>query len=140
MSTTVLPAAASLTTANASVLDMSYNQDWSAATSGQMLVLVLGLAVAGALLSTQVFLAARFRRLVNPALAMANGAGRRSGHRGRGATRSAGGQLEGSQTRRLRFDPRTDAGPRGELRRQCRRDKVPSRPGPRRCISGRVPA
>jgi hypothetical protein len=71
MSTTVLPAAASLTTANASVLDMSYNQDRSTATSEQVLVLVLGLAVAGALLGTQVFLAARYRRLVNPALAVA---------------------------------------------------------------------
>lgn len=71
MSTTVLPSAASLTTANASALDMSYNQGRSTATSGQIVVLVLGLAVAGALLGTQVFLAARFRRLVNPALAMA---------------------------------------------------------------------
>ena len=71
MSMTVQPAAASLTTANASALDMSYNQDRSTATSGQVLVLVLGLAVAGALLGTQVFLAARFRRLFNPALAAA---------------------------------------------------------------------
>ena len=71
MSATVLPAAASLTTANASALDGSYNQARSTATSGQVLVLVLGLAVAGALLGTQVFLAARFRRLVNPALAAA---------------------------------------------------------------------
>jgi hypothetical protein len=71
MSTTVLPAAASLTAANASALDMSYNQNRSTATSGQVLVLVLGLAEAGALLGTQVFLAARFRRLVNPALALA---------------------------------------------------------------------
>jgi len=64
MSATVLPAAASLTTANASALDRSYNQDRSTATSGQLLMLVLGLAVAGALLGTQVFLAVRFRRLV----------------------------------------------------------------------------
>jgi hypothetical protein len=71
MSTTVLPAAASLTTANASALDRSYDQARSTATSGQALVLVLGLAVAGALLGTQVFLAARFRRLLNPALAAA---------------------------------------------------------------------
>src|SRR5580700_10075229 len=66
MSTTVLPAAASLTTANASALDASYNQGRSTATSGQVLVLVLGLAVAGALLGTQVFLAVRFRRMFNP--------------------------------------------------------------------------
>jgi hypothetical protein len=46
MNTTVLPAATSLTTVNASALDTSYNQDRSLATSGQ----VLGLAVAGALL------------------------------------------------------------------------------------------
>jgi hypothetical protein len=71
MSTTVQPAAASLTTANASALDVSYNQDRSTATSGQVLVLVLGLAVAGSLLGVQVFLAARYRRLVNPALAAA---------------------------------------------------------------------
>ena len=50
---------------------MSYNQGRSTAMSGQVLVLVLGLAVAGALLGTQVFLAVRFRRLVNPALAAA---------------------------------------------------------------------
>jgi hypothetical protein len=71
MSTTVLPAAASLTTANAGALALSYNQDRSAAASGRVLVLVLGLAVAGALLGIQVFLAARYRRLVNPALAVA---------------------------------------------------------------------
>jgi hypothetical protein len=71
MSTTVLPAATSLTTDNASALDTSYNQGRSIATSGQVLVLVLGLTVAGALLGTQVFLAARFRRLVNPALVAA---------------------------------------------------------------------
>jgi hypothetical protein len=71
MSTTVLPAAASLTAANARALDMSYNQDRSTAASGQVIVLVLGLAVAGVLLGTQVFLAARYRRLVNPALAVA---------------------------------------------------------------------
>jgi hypothetical protein len=71
MSTTVLPAAASLTTANASALDASYNQDRSTAASGQVLVLVLGLAVAGVLLGTQVFLAGRYRRLVNPALVAA---------------------------------------------------------------------
>jgi len=71
MSTTVLPAAATLTTANASALGLNYNQDRSAAASGQVLVLVLGLAVAGALLGVQVFLAARYRRLVNPALAAA---------------------------------------------------------------------
>ena len=71
MSTTVLPAATSLTMANASALDKSYNQDRSTATSGQVLVVVLGLAVAGTLLGIQVFLAARFRRLVNPALAAA---------------------------------------------------------------------
>jgi hypothetical protein len=71
MRTTVLPAAASLTTANASALDNSYHQNRSTAARGQVLVLVLGLAVAGALLGTQVFLAARFRRVINPALAAA---------------------------------------------------------------------
>jgi hypothetical protein len=69
MSMTVLPAATSLTTANASALDMRYDQGRSIATSGQ--VLVLGFTVASALLGTQVFLAARFRRLVNPALVAA---------------------------------------------------------------------
>jgi hypothetical protein len=71
MRTTVLPAAASLTTANASALDNSYHQNRSTAARGQVLVLVLGLAAAGALLGTQVFLAARFRRVINPALAAA---------------------------------------------------------------------
>jgi hypothetical protein len=71
MSTTVLPAVTSLTMGTASALDMSYNQGRSTAMSGQVLMLALGLAVAGALLGTQVFLAARFRRLVNPALTAA---------------------------------------------------------------------
>jgi hypothetical protein len=57
MRTTVLPAATSLTMVNASALGKSYNQGRSTAMSGQVLVLVLGLAVAGALLGTQVFLA-----------------------------------------------------------------------------------
>ncbi len=71
MSATVLPDAASLTAANASALDASYNQNRATVTSGQVIVLAFGLAVAGALLGVQVFLAARFRRLVNPALAAA---------------------------------------------------------------------
>jgi hypothetical protein len=71
MSMTVLRAVGSLTAANASALDMRYHLDRSTAATGQVLVLVLGLAVASALLGTQVFLAARFRRLVNPALATA---------------------------------------------------------------------
>jgi hypothetical protein len=71
MSTTVRPAAESLTTATADALDVSYHQDRSTATSGKILMLALGVAVAGALLGIQVFLAVRFRRLVNPALAAA---------------------------------------------------------------------
>ncbi len=71
MATGVLPAAASLTSANANTLDAAYGQHRAAALDGRVLVLGLGLAVAAALAGLQVYLALRYRRLVNPALAAA---------------------------------------------------------------------
>jgi hypothetical protein len=71
MQNTVLPAANSLTTANANSLDASYASDHSAAQTGQLLVLLLGVVLLAVLVVTQVFLARRYRRLINPGLAAA---------------------------------------------------------------------
>jgi hypothetical protein len=71
MRTGLLPAAASLTSSNASSLDTAYNQNRSSAQGGRVFVLVLGVALAGVLLGLQLYLARRYRRLVNPALAVA---------------------------------------------------------------------
>lgn len=71
MRTGVLPAANTLTTSNATSLDAVYLADKGAAQDGQIFVLALGLVTAGALAGTQVFLARRYRRMINPALAAA---------------------------------------------------------------------
>lgn len=71
MRTGVLPAAASLTNSNASSLDAAYSQNRSAALSGRVFVLLLGLAVIAVLAGLQVYLAMRYRRLLNPALLVA---------------------------------------------------------------------
>jgi hypothetical protein len=71
MRNSVLPAAASLTSANAAALDSAYSQHRSAALDGRVLALVSGLLVAAALAGLQVYLARRYRRLLNPALAAA---------------------------------------------------------------------
>jgi hypothetical protein len=71
MRTAVLPAAEALTSSNASSLDAAYRQDRSGAREGRLLVLAIGLAVTAALIELQVFLARRYRRLINPALAAA---------------------------------------------------------------------
>jgi len=71
MRTAVLPAAEALTSSNASSLDAAYRKDRSGALEGRLLVLVIGLAVTAALIELQVFLARRYRRLINPALAAA---------------------------------------------------------------------
>jgi hypothetical protein len=67
----VLPAAASLTSTNASSLDTSYSQNHSAAQDGRLFVLLLGVVLLASLVVLQVFLAIRYRRMVNPALAAA---------------------------------------------------------------------
>jgi len=71
MQNTVLPAAYSLTMANETSLDNSYNSNHSAAQTGMVLVLLLGAVLVAVLAVTQVFLARRYRRMVNPGLAAA---------------------------------------------------------------------
>lgn len=71
MRTGVLPAATSLTDSNANSLDATYRQDRSSALDGRALVLMLGLACVAVLVGLQTYLALRYRRLVNPALAIA---------------------------------------------------------------------
>jgi hypothetical protein len=71
MQNAVLPAASSLTTANATSLDASYAGNHSAAQTGRLLVLLLGAVLVAALVVTQVFLTRRYRRLINPGLAAA---------------------------------------------------------------------
>jgi hypothetical protein len=71
MRASVLPAAASLTSTNADSLNASYNQDRSAAQNGRLLVVLLGAALVASLVIVQVFLAIRYRRMVNPGLAAA---------------------------------------------------------------------
>lgn len=71
MRTAVLPAAAALTSSNASSLDAVYRQDRSSVLEARLLVLAIGLAVAATLAGLQVFLTRRYRRLINPALVAA---------------------------------------------------------------------
>lgn len=71
MRNAVLPAAAALTSANATALDSAYAQHRSAALDGRVLALASGLMLASALAGLQVYLARRYRRLLNPALAAA---------------------------------------------------------------------
>jgi hypothetical protein len=69
--TSILPAASDLTTANAAALTATYGAKHSLAGWGALLVLVTGLALIAALITTQVFISATHRRTVNPALAAA---------------------------------------------------------------------
>ncbi len=71
MQNTVLPAAQSLTAANANSLGASYNQNHSSAQNGRLFVLLLGAALVAVLVVVQVFLATRYRRLINPGLVAA---------------------------------------------------------------------
>jgi hypothetical protein len=68
----ILPSALSLTDANAAELDSVYQTERSAALHGELLVVLLGAVLLAILLSLQVYLATRFRRLINPALAGAS--------------------------------------------------------------------
>ncbi|MDR3635422.1 MAG: hypothetical protein P4L84_16575 [Isosphaeraceae bacterium] len=68
---TLLPAADALDRANREALDAGYNRAREASSWGLAWLLLSGLAALGALVGTQVFLARRTRRLVNPALAAA---------------------------------------------------------------------
>jgi hypothetical protein len=71
MQTSILPAVGSLATVSAARLDTTYQGGKTAAGSGIAVVAVLGILLAAALIALQLHLAARFRRLVNPALAAA---------------------------------------------------------------------
>jgi hypothetical protein len=71
MQNTVLPAAYSLTEANGNSLASTYNSNHSAAQAGTVFVLLLGVVLLALLVVVQVFLARRYRRLLNPGLAAA---------------------------------------------------------------------
>jgi hypothetical protein len=71
MQNTVLPAADSLTNANADSLTASYNQNHSATQNGRLFVLLLGVVLLAVLVVAQVLLAKKYRRLINPGLALA---------------------------------------------------------------------
>jgi hypothetical protein len=67
----ILPVVGSLTTVSAAKLDAAYHGGQTASGAGTAGVLILGILLAAALIALQVRFAARFRRLVNPALALA---------------------------------------------------------------------
>jgi hypothetical protein len=71
MQTSILPVVGSLTTVSAAKLDAAYQGGKTAAGTGIAGVIVLGILLAAALIALQFHLAARFRRLMNPALAVA---------------------------------------------------------------------
>jgi hypothetical protein len=69
--TGILPAARNLTAANGAALDATYQGRHSLALRGVIFVLIIGLALTGLLIGTQMFLSATHRRTLNPALAAA---------------------------------------------------------------------
>jgi hypothetical protein len=71
MRTGILPTVSSLTGVNAAGLDAASDAGRSATLTGIVLTTVCGLLLLAALLVLQVYLAKRFRRIVNPALAAA---------------------------------------------------------------------
>ncbi|MEZ0092859.1 hypothetical protein [Streptacidiphilus sp. EB129] len=71
MRTTLLPAADRLVQADNAAFDRSYNAERSTLGAAGWWLGVLGIALLGTLIATQVWLALRFRRIVNPALAAA---------------------------------------------------------------------
>jgi hypothetical protein len=71
---TLLPAAVALDQANRQALDAGYDRARGTGTGGMFWLLLSGLVALGALVGTQVFLARRTRRLVNPPLAAATAA------------------------------------------------------------------
>ncbi|MFI6600277.1 hypothetical protein ACIBHX_28870 [Nonomuraea sp. NPDC050536] len=71
MKSAVLPAAESLTRSNAATLETAYEERRSAAVRAAVLVIVLGVLLAGVLLGLQAALARRFHRLVNAFMAPA---------------------------------------------------------------------
>ena len=71
MQTEILPVVGSLTTVSAAKLDAAYQGGRTASGAGTAWAVVLGILLLAALIALQFHLAARFRRLVNPALAAA---------------------------------------------------------------------
>jgi hypothetical protein len=71
MQNDILPAVRNLTTSSESGLNASYGAGKNNAISGVIWVVVLGLLLVALLVALQVMLAVRFRRLINPALALA---------------------------------------------------------------------
>jgi hypothetical protein len=71
MSKSILPTVSSLTGVNAADLDSSYDAGHSTTLIGIILTILFGLLLLAALIVLQVHLAKRFRRMVNPALAVA---------------------------------------------------------------------
>ncbi|TNY38304.1 hypothetical protein EIO00_03535 [Thermomonospora catenispora] len=67
----LLPQAYNLTLESGSIVRKTYEREHSSLVAGRLWVLGSGLAVVAALAAVQVYLARRFRRLVNPALALA---------------------------------------------------------------------
>ncbi len=68
----ILPPAQQLTNANAAALDSTYQVKRSQALLGVVWVLLTGLALLAVLVALQLLIAARHRRLLNPALAAAS--------------------------------------------------------------------
>ncbi len=66
----ILPAVRNLTGSSESGLNASYSAEKANAISGVIWVVVLGLLLVAVLVALQVLLAVRFRRLINPALAI----------------------------------------------------------------------
>jgi hypothetical protein len=71
MRTTVLPSVSSLTTVSASKLDASYADGTSTERTTLGVVIAVGVVLVAILVALQLYLSARFRRLVSPALAAA---------------------------------------------------------------------
>ena len=75
MSTSILPRVSALTSINSSTLDAAYQAKRSDALTGIWLVAALGAVLLASVAGLQVYLAARYRRLLSPALAAATLAG-----------------------------------------------------------------
>ena len=128
MQTSILPSVSSLTDVSASRLDASYTDGTSTARTMVGVVIAAGVALIAILVALQLYLSARFRRLVSPALAAATADRGRPRDHGRDSVLRRGGSPEGGQAGRLRFHPRPHPGACGELRRQRGREQVPGRP------------
>jgi hypothetical protein len=71
MGTSILPSVSSLTSVSASTLNAGYADGTSTARTAADVVIAAGVALIAVLVALQLSLSARFRRLVNPALAAA---------------------------------------------------------------------